>query len=387
MVSGLDEVDRVLGGGLVLGETILIGGEPGVGKSTLILQYLDGLLAQGRRSLLATGEESIHQVGLRAARLGVNANDLRIIATESLPTTLAACIQEQPDVLVVDSIQTLMNPQLEQSPGSVVQVRECAAELVRHAKVSGTAVVLIGHVTKDGSLAGPKALEHVVDAVLSLDGERGGVMRLLRATKNRFGSCDELGVFSMAASGLQPVVDPSTMLLTDRHSGVSGSVIFPTLEGVRPMLVEIQALATPSELAQPRRVAVGIEPRRLALGCAVLNEKTDTRLGKKDVFVSAAGGLTIKEPAADLALCMALASAESGTVVDPRTVPIGELGLSGEIRRVPGIDRRLSEARRLGFNRAILPQGTETTITDMHLVFASDLRRALQLATLDGVQH
>lgn len=382
MESGLDEVDRVLGGGLVLGEVVLLGGDPGVGKSTLILQFLNGLLARGRRSLLATGEESIHQVGLRAARLGVNTADLRVTATESLRATLAACVQEKPDVLVVDSIQTLMDPGLEQSPGSVVQVRECAAALVRHAKTTGTAIVLIGHVTKDGSLAGPKVLEHVVDAVLSLEGERGGTMRLLRAAKNRFGSCDELGVFSMSAAGLQPIDDPSAVLLADRHSEVSGSVIFPTLEGVRPMLVELQALVTESDLPQPRRVAIGVEPRRLALACAVLNEKSPTRIGKKDVFVSAAGGITIKEPGADLALCLALASAESGSVIDPRTVPIGEVGLGGEIRRVSGIERRLSEARRLGFDRAILPEGTQVNCSGMELTFASDLRRALHLMTI-----
>ena len=328
---------------------------------------------------MVSGEESIHQVGLRAARLGVDSQRLRIATTESLPATLAACLQEQPDVLVVDSVQTIVDPSLEQGPGSIVQVRECATALVRHAKASGTALVLIGHVTKDGSLAGPKALEHIVDAVLSLEGERGGTMRLLRASKNRFGSCEELGVFSMTTEGLEAVVDPSAMFLTDRRVEVSGSVVFPALEGARPMLVELQALATDSDLVQPRRVAVGIESRRLALTCAVLADKTGTSLGKKDVFVSAAGGLTIREPAADLALCLALASASTGTVIDPRTVAIGEVGLSGEIRKVPGLERRLVESLRLGFNRSIVPAGAKINVPGMELLRAEDLRSALNL--------
>ena len=379
MTSGLEEVDRVLGGGLVLGEVVLLGGDPGVGKSTLVLQFLNGLLEGGLRSLLVTGEESIHQVGMRAARLGVNADALRIATTQSLRATLAACAQEQPDVLVVDSIQTMMDPELEQAAGSIVQVRECATSLVRHAKTSGTAVILIGHVTKDGSIAGPKALEHVVDAVLSMEGERSGSMRLLRSTKNRFGSCDELGIFAMSTSGLQTVEDPSAMLLADRHAGVSGSVVFPTLDGIRPMLVEVQALVTRSDVSQARRVAVGVESRRLALACAVLGEKAGVSFEQKDVFVSAAGGLAIKEPAADLALCLALASASRDVVVDPRTVPIGEVGLSGEIRRVPGLERRLEEARRLGFKRAILPQGARANYPGMDVTFASDLSEAMCL--------
>ena len=382
LASGHGEIDRVLGGGLVLGEVALLGGEPGVGKSTLILQFLDGLLARGHRSLLVSGEESLHQVGLRAARLDVDTHGLRMVITESLPATIAAWMQEQPDVLVVDSIQTIVDPTLEQGPGSLVQVRECATALVRQAKASGTALVLIGHVTKDGSLAGPKALEHIVDAVLSLEGERGGTMRLLRATKNRFGSCEELGVFSMTPGGLEAVVDPSAMFLTDRRAEVGGSVVFPAIEGVRPMLVELQALATDSDLAQPRRVAVGIESRRLALTCAVLADKAATSMTKKDVFVAAAGGLTISEPAADLPLCLALASAATGAVVEPRTVAVGEVGLSGEIRKVPALERRLVEARRLGFNRSIVPASCTVDVPGMELLRADDLRSALRLSML-----
>ena len=386
LACGLEEVDRVLGGGLVMGEVVLLGGEPGAGKSTLVLQLLDGLHASARRSLLVSGEESAHQIALRAARLGVEVGALRVALGESLQATLSTCAREQPDVVVVDSIQTLVDTRLEQSPGSVVQVRECAAALVRYAKASGTAIVLIGHVTKDGSIAGPKTLEHIVDAVLALEGEREGSLRLLRASKNRFGSCDEVGVLTMSSSGLRGVADPSALLLADRRAGVEGSVVFPSLDGVRPLLVELQALAPETRAPQPRRVALGVEARRLALVCAVLSDKTNMSFAERDVFVSAAGGLVVKEPAADLALCFALASAVTGAPIDPGTVVIGEVGLSGEIRRAGGIDRRVDEAIRHGFDKVIVPPEVRVDRAGLAVEVVTDVRSALDLVLRSGTR-
>lgn len=377
--SGSDEVDRVLGGGFVAGEVVLLAGEPGVGKSTLVLQVLAGVAAAGGRVLLTTGEESLAQVGLRAARLGLDGDSIAAAAEPSLPGILGACTLNRPDLLVVDSIQTAEDPALEQPAGSVVQVRECAAALARHAKATQTVVVLVGHVTKDGSVAGPRTLEHLVDAVISLEGDRSASLRLLRASKNRFGSCEETGVFTMERDGLAAVPDPSSMFLADRCAGVAGSIVFPGLEGSRPVLVELQALAASSDLAQPRRVALGIDARRLSMLTGVL-EKAGVRLGKRDLFVSAAGGLAVKEPAADLALCLAISSATSDVPVDERTVAIGEVGLGGEIRRVPGTERRLAEAARLGFRRAIVPAGASVETASLDVVRVSRLRDAFDAA-------
>jgi DNA repair protein RadA/Sms len=372
--AGLAELDRVLGGGLVPGSVVLLSGEPGVGKSTLALQLLDGI-ARAHPSLLVTGEESVEQTSLRAARLGVDRDALRVAGSFSLNDVLAACERERPEVLVVDSIQTLRDSRFEQAPGSVVQVRECAAELVRHAKATGMTVVLIGHVTKDGHVAGPKTLEHVVDAVLSLEGERSGSIRLLRSIKNRFGSCDETGVFIMGAKGLVPVEDPSAMLLADRSAGLAGSVVFPALEGTRPTLVELQALVTPSDLPQPRRVTIGLDAGRLALLLGVLF-KQEVITGKRDVFVAAAGGLAVREPGSDLPVCLALYSAATDRALDDRMVAIGEVGLGGEIRRVPGIERRLREAARLGFSAAIVPRGEWNAPRSLNVVCAAHIGAA-----------
>jgi DNA repair protein RadA/Sms len=373
--SGLDELDRVLGGGLVPGSVVLLSGEPGVGKSTLILQLLNGV-ARAHAVLLITGEESVDQTSLRAARLGVDRNAVRVGGSFSLNDVLAACERERPDVLVVDSIQTLCDSRLEQGPGSVVQVRECAAELVRHAKATGMAIVLVGHVTKDGQVAGPKTLEHVVDAVLSLEGERSGSIRLLRSVKNRFGSCDETGVFIMSPQGLIPVEDPSAMLLADRSRGLPGSVVFPALEGTRPTLVELQALVIPSDLPHPRRVAIGVDSGRLALLLGVLF-KQEVITEKRDVFVSTAGGLAVREPGSDLPVCLALYSAASDRALDDRVVAVGEVGLGGEVRRVPGIERRLREAARLGFATAIVPRGEWNAPPSLDIVCAAHIGAAL----------
>jgi DNA repair protein RadA/Sms len=378
--TGAPEADRVLGGGLVPGSVVLLAGEPGMGKSTLVLQLVAGLVEAGRRCLLVTGEESVDQVALRAARLGAPRERIRVAASGSLGAVLEASAREEPEVLVVDSIQTLSDEALEQSCGSVVQVRECAASLVRHAKSTGRAVVLVGHVTKDGSVAGPKTLEHVVDAIVTLEGERSGSLRLLRAVKNRFGSCEETGVFAMTAGGLASVPDPSSMLLSDRRPG-PGSAVHAGLEGTRPVLVEMQALVVGTPLAQPRRVAIGIDQRRLAALLAVLAKTARDKLSSCDVFVSAVGGLHVREPAGDLAALLALASALDGAPVDPGLVAVGEIGLGGEVRRAPGMERRLAEAARLGFARALVPRASKATCPGVDTIGVADIGEAIDALT------
>jgi DNA repair protein RadA/Sms len=376
--TGIGEVDRVLGGGLVRGAAVLLSGEPGIGKSTLVLQLIDALVRGGRSTLLVTGEESVDQVALRGRRLGVDSSLIDAAASTSLPAIEAACTALAPDVLVVDSIQTLVDPQIDGAPGGVAQVKACAASLVALAKSSGTVVVLIGHVTKDGSVAGPKTLEHIVDVVLTLEGERSGAVRLLRASKNRFGSCEETGVFVMGVRGLEAVPDPSEMLLADRSCGVPGSVVFPGLEGSRPLLVELQGLVTDPAFGQPRQVAIGVEARRVSLLLGIISERLDVPLLKQDVFVAAAGGIAVREPAADLALSLALLSAISAVPLDPSIVALGEVGLAGEIRRVPGIDRRLSEAKRMGFTKALVPRGVSAR-DGIEVLTAPDLRTVLEV--------
>lgn len=385
VATGIDEFDRVVGGGLVPGSVVLLAGEPGIGKSTLVLQVVDALVGTGRDCLLATGEESLDQVALRATRLGLRASLMTAVATGSLADIERTCAARSPEVVVVDSIQTIEDDGLDQGAGSPVQVRECAARLVRLAKTTGTTVLIVGHVTKDGGVAGPKTLEHVVDAVLSLDGERTGTLRLLRAAKNRFGSCEETGVFVMSERGLEGVPDPSQLLIGDRRTGVPGSIIFPGMNGSRPMLMEIQALVVDdSKLA--RRVAIGIEPRRLALILGVLGKRRSLTFAEKDVFVAVAGGAVTSEPAADLAVAMAVASAASGTPLLDDAVAIGELGLGGELRNVPSLERRLNEAARLGLGRAFVPQRSPAAAgsdvirvedVDVAMERANDLRAAL----------
>jgi DNA repair protein RadA/Sms len=385
LATGMTELDRVLGGGLVPGGAVLLAGEPGIGKSTLVLQMLDALARQGRDTLLVTGEESVAQVSLRASRLGVGRDDLRAAATTDLRAVLAVCEDVRPGVLVVDSIQAMDDPQDDHASGSQAAVRGAAASFVRFAKRSGTVVVLVGHVTKDGSVAGPKALEHIVDVVLVVEGERNGAVRVLRADKNRFGSCEETGVFVMRERGLQTETDPSAMLLADRRPGVNGSVVFPSLDGSRPVLIEIQALVAPGNAGQPRRVALGVDPRRLALLLGVLSRHTPLKLGQHDVFVAAAGGLRVKEPAADLAVCLALSSAFRGFPVDAGTVAFGEVGLGGEVRRVPGMERRLAEAARLGFSQAVVPRVPvegDGDAPDIEVAEAPDLASALATAAV-----
>lgn len=353
--TGIGELDRVLGGGLVRGSVTLVGGEPGVGKSTLLLQVLASLAARGWRCLLVSAEESAQQVRRRAERLGAVRPGMWLVAETSMPGIRAAVRDLAPDVVVVDSVQTVWDPEVGSSPGSVAQVRGCAQALTAMAKADGPAVVLVGHVTKDGALAGPRVLEHIVDTVLTFDGERHHALRLLRSQKHRFGATGELGLFEMGDAGLQAVPDPSGLFLGDRRHGTAGSAVFPSMEGDRPLLVELQALVCPSSLAAPRRSVSGLDGSRLALLLAVLQQRAQVNCLPNDVYVSAVGGVRVVEPGADLAVAMALASAKLGCALPPDLVVLGEIGLGGEIRQVAHTSRRLREAARLGYATALVP--------------------------------
>ncbi|MBW3627240.1 MAG: DNA repair protein RadA [Actinobacteria bacterium] len=380
--TGIGELDRVLGGGLVPGSVTLLGGEPGIGKSSLLLQAL-GATAAGTRSLLITAEESPQQVRLRAERLGALAPGLHLVADPAVPSIVAHMVELRPEIVVVDSIQTIFDPQLGSPPGSVTQVRECASRLVGAAKEHGISVVLVGHVTKDGALAGPRALEHVVDTVLSFEGDRHHALRLLRAVKHRFGSTQELGLFEMTDQGLLGVPDPSGLFLSDRATGVAGSVVVPTVEGHRPLLVEVQALVSPTKLPQPRRSAQGLDAGRLSLLLAVLERRLQLPLGQSDVHASAVGGVRVVEPAADLALALALVSSLRDRPAPHDLVACGEVGLGGELRQVAQTGRRLSEAARLGFRLAVVPASAPDPPPGIRLLRASTLAEAIQLALLD----
>jgi DNA repair protein RadA/Sms len=355
--TGVPELDRVLGGGLVPASLVLVGGEPGVGKSTLLLTALASI-SKERRALLVTGEESVAQVKLRAERLG-GAAGVEILAETELETVLATLEAERPDVCVIDSVQTLYSSDVGSAPGSVAQVREAAARLLRAAKELGVATILVGHVTKDGTVAGPRVLEHLVDCVLQFEGDRYHAHRVLRAAKNRFGSTNELGVFEMTGSGLEGVPDPSEVF--GRTSGQEvGSAVACALEGTRPILLEIQALVAPTDLAMPRRVATGVDPKRLAMIVAVLGRHARVALGTADVFVNVAGGVRIDEPGADLAVALAIASAAKGVPTKEGLAAFGEIGLTGRLRRAAQTERRLEECKKLGIKVVISPAQTET---------------------------
>jgi DNA repair protein RadA/Sms len=408
---GIGELDRVLGGGLVPGSLVLVAGEPGIGKSTLLLQAAAGIAgadrevsaagagrdgpdAAGRPArpvLYATGEESIGQVRLRAARLGLAAGRIgeaiSVVADADVGRIVEYARAARPTLLIVDSIQTISVDELDGPAGSVGQVRESALRLMELAKGDGIAVVLVGHVTKDGTLAGPKTLEHLVDAVLTIEGERYAALRLVRATKNRFGSTEEVGVFEMGEHGLREVADPARAFLADHEAVAPGSVVAPTLEGSRPLLVEVQALTAATAYGTPRRTASGLDPNRLALLVAVLGRRAGIGLAGHDVYANLAGGLALDEPGLDLPLAIALASSLRDRPVRPSTVAIGEVGLLGELRPVTGLERRLREAGRLGFRRAIVPRpgrGSERLVVDgLEIVAVETLREALA-AALDG---
>src|SRR3954468_4740050 len=377
--TGVAELDRVLGGGLVPASLVLVGGEPGVGKSTLLLTALAEMSKQ-RRALLVTGEESAAQVKLRAERLG-GAERVEILAETQLETVLATLEAERPDVCVIDSVQTLYSSDVGSAPGSVAQVREAASRLMRTAKQLGVATILVGHVTKDGSVAGPRVLEHLVDCVLQFEGDRYHAHRVLRATKNRFGSTNELGVFEMTGAGLVGVPDPSEVF-GRTVDGEPGAAVACTLEGTRPLLLEIQSLVGPTELAMPRRVGTGVDPKRLAMIVAVLSRHAGLPLATADVFVNVAGGVRIDEPGADLAVALAIASAARRVPVRSGTAAFGEIGLTGRLREATQADRRLEECGKLGLAAVVAPAGTPARGT-LRVHAAETLRQAIK-AGLDA---
>ncbi len=380
--TGISEMDRVLGGGLVPGSVTLLGGEPGIGKSTLLLQLAAWWPT---RTLYVSAEESAQQVRLRAERLGAVRPDLWLLPETSLPHIIAAIDELQPQLVIVDSIQSVADPELGSAPGSVVQVRGCAHRFVTEAKRRNIPMVLVGHVTKDGTLAGPRLLEHVVDTVLSFEGDRHHSLRMLRAAKHRFGPTSELGVFEMAEAGLQGVPDASRLFLTDRRTGVAGSAVTPTLEGHRPLLVEVQALtnSVPPGVP-PRRSAQGIDGGRLALLLAVLERRARHQFGSKEVFASAVGGVRLTEPGADLALCLALVSGSLNVPLPADTVVFGEVGLAGEVRQVAHAQRRLAEAARMGFATAIVPANSPATADGIDVVRVRTINEALKAVGLTG---
>ena len=353
--SGQEELDRVLGGGIVEGGVVLIGGDPGIGKSTLLLQAMDGLQRSGMSTLYVTGEESGAQVALRSRRLGLDHSQVQVLAETQLEKVLATVDKLQPAVVVMDSIQTVYSDQLTSAPGSVAQVRECAAHLTRMAKSTGTAVILVGHVTKEGALAGPRVLEHMVDTVLYFEGDTHSTYRLVRAIKNRFGAVNEIGVFAMTERGLKGVSNPSAIFLSQHSEPVPGSCVLVTLEGTRPMLVEIQALVD-SGGPSPRRLSVGLDRDRLAMLLAVLHRHAGVACVDQDVFVNAVGGVRISEPAADLAVMLSIQSSLRGKPLPKGFIAFGEVGLAGEVRPAPRGQERLREAAKLGFSQAIIPK-------------------------------
>ncbi|HTE64991.1 MAG TPA: DNA repair protein RadA [Candidatus Binatia bacterium] len=425
MPSGIAEFDRVLGGGIVSGSLVLVGGDPGIGKSTLLLQ-IAGTIADGRRHskasatvgtvgsnedgekasfvgraetrlrgvstrgvgtggvLYVSGEESAGQLKLRCGRLGLSGDGLFALPETSLDEAFRRAEALGPSVLVVDSIQTVHSQSAAQAPGSVAQLRQCAMELMRWAKESGVPVFIVGHVTKDGDIAGPRLLEHIVDVVLYLEGERFSSYRLLRGVKNRFGSVDDVGVFEMTAGGMREVANPSEAFIAERAGDAVGSAIVPTLEGSRPLLVEVQALTSPTVTPAPRRTANGLDVNRLVLVSAVLSRRLGIPLAAQDVIASVVGGLRVREPAADLALALAIASSHRDKPVPGDLVALGEIGLSGELRSVSQLERRLAEAERLGFKRCVLPQGSmrngDKPKSKMALLPATTLREAIGLA-------
>jgi DNA repair protein RadA/Sms len=381
------ELDRVLGGGLVPGSLVLVGGDPGIGKSTLVLQAAAALAGQQGTVLYVSAEESAQQIRMRADRLGVTSDAVFVLSSTDLDAILASASEAAPALLIVDSIQTVSVDDITSAAGSVSQVRECTSRLMQWGKTRDVPVFIIGHVTKEGAIAGPRVLEHMVDAVLYLEGERHGHFRVLRAVKNRFGSTDEVGVFEMAEAGLREVRNPSAAFLEERNGNAPGSSVAVTVEGTRPILVEVQALTTPTAFGLPRRSANGLDNGRLQLLVAVLQKRVGLGLGGQDVYANVVGGMRIGEPAADLAVALAIASSYRDRPIDPQTVAIGEIGLAGELRSVSQLERRLSEAQRLGFTRAVVPapsakRGT-TAVSGLRIVRADTVAEAMEASLSD----
>lgn len=354
--TNIGELDRVLGGGIVPGSLTLVGGDPGIGKSTLLLQASNSLAEQGLKVLYISGEESARQTKLRADRLGVASPNLYVLCETDLEQMQVSIDELSPDLLVVDSIQTVYLPSLDSAPGSVSQVRECTSQFMRIAKVNGIATILVGHVTKEGAIAGPRLLEHMVDCVLYFEGERHHTYRMLRAVKNRFGSTNEMGIFEMRESGLREVLNPSEIFLSERPTGVSGSVVVASMEGTRPVLVELQALVSTTNFPSPRRTATGVDHNRLVLIMAVLEKRLGLFMQNQDAYINVAGGLKLDEPAVDLAIAISLVSSYRDVPAGAGDVVIGEVGLTGEVRAVSRVEQRVKEAEKLGFRRIIVPE-------------------------------
>lgn len=378
----MNELDRVLGGGIVPGSLVLIGGDPGIGKSTLMLQLSARIANTKEKVLYISGEESVKQTKLRADRLGVMSNELYVLSETNIGMIEKAIDDVKPLLVVIDSIQTVYQDEVTSAPGSVAQVRECTATFMRIAKTKGIAIFIVGHVTKQGAIAGPKLLEHMVDTVLYFEGERHHTYRILRAVKNRFGSTHEMGIFEMKEVGLEEVVNPSEIFLEERSQGSAGSVVVASMEGTRPVLVEIQALISPTSFGNPRRMATGIDHNRVSLLMAVLEKRVGLLLQNQDAYLNVAGGIRLDEPAIDLAITLCIASSFRNVATKPTDVVIGEVGLTGEIRRVSRIDQRVNEAAKLGFKRAIIPErniGGWTPPKGIEIVGVSTLEEALQI--------
>ena len=381
LLTGIREFDRVLGGGLVSGTLILIGGDPGIGKSTLMLQALYGIAENGRKVLYVSGEESVRQMRMRSQRLSALSSDLLVVSENDMESILLMAESVQPDVMVIDSIQTMYSPELTSAPGSVTQVRESAMQLMLMAKKTGTPIFLVGHVTKDGAIAGPRLLEHMVDTVLYFEGDRNHVFRILRAVKNRFGSTNEIGVFEMNETGLNEVANPSALFLSERPENAPGSVVTASMEGTRPILVELQALASSTSFGNPRRTILGIDQNRVALLVAVMEKKLGLHLMGHDIFINVAGGVKIDEPAVDMGIVSAVASSFLDRPIHKGTLIFGEVGLTGEIRGIGHVEIRVAEAKKMGFNRCLVPQSNlkqMTKIKGIELIGVKTVSEAIE---------